>query len=77
MKSLTANQIRQQFIDFFVDKYKHTHVPSSSLVPGGDATLVVHQLWHGAVQGCLPGHGQTPLCARCKFPEVYARGRQT
>ena len=40
MKSLTANQIRQQFIDFFVDKYEHTYVPSSSLVPGGDATLL-------------------------------------
>jgi len=32
-------KIRQDFIDFFVDK-GHTFVPSSSLVPGGDQTLL-------------------------------------
>jgi alanyl-tRNA synthetase len=36
---LTGNGIRQTFIDFFVDR-GHTFVPSSSLVPGGDATLL-------------------------------------
>ncbi|MBW8011583.1 MAG: alanine--tRNA ligase [Chloroflexi bacterium] len=35
----TAAEIRQSFIDFFVKK-KHTFVPSSSLVPGGDSTLL-------------------------------------
>ena len=39
-KKLTANAIRQSFIDFFVKKYGHTFVPSASLVPGGDATLL-------------------------------------
>ncbi|MFN2121273.1 MAG: alanine--tRNA ligase-related protein, partial [Anaerolineales bacterium] len=39
MKSLTGAQIRQSFIDFFVE-HGHTAVPSSSLVPGGDATLL-------------------------------------
>ena len=38
-KKLTGNEIRQTFIDFFVE-HKHTAVPSSSLVPGGDATLL-------------------------------------
>ncbi len=33
-------QIRQDFIDFFVKKAGHTFVPSASLVPGGDATLL-------------------------------------
>jgi alanyl-tRNA synthetase len=37
---LTGNSIRQQFIDFFVEKADHTFVRSSSLVPGGDATLL-------------------------------------
>ncbi|MFZ5905056.1 MAG: alanine--tRNA ligase [Chloroflexota bacterium] len=38
-KKLTGNQIRQTFIDFFVE-HGHTLVPSMSLVPGGDATLL-------------------------------------
>ena len=36
----SGNEIRQQFIDFFVEKKGHTFVASSSLVPGGDATLL-------------------------------------
>lgn len=35
----TGAQIRQDFIDFFVE-HQHTFVPSSSLVPGGDSTLL-------------------------------------
>lgn len=35
----TGNQIRQSYIDFFKDK-GHKFVRSSSLVPGGDATLL-------------------------------------
>ena len=38
-KKLTGNQIRQDFIDFFVE-HGHTAVPSMSLVPGGDNTLL-------------------------------------
>jgi alanyl-tRNA synthetase len=36
---MTANEIRKAFIDFFVSK-GHTHVPSSSLVPANDPTLL-------------------------------------
>ncbi|RME90091.1 MAG: alanine--tRNA ligase, partial [Anaerolineae bacterium] len=39
-KKLTGAEIRQSFIDFFVNEAGHTFVPSSSLVPGGDATLL-------------------------------------
>ncbi len=39
-KKFTGSQIRQTFIDFFVKEAGHTFVPSSSLVPGGDATLL-------------------------------------
>jgi alanyl-tRNA synthetase len=35
----SANQIRQEFIDFFVQKHGHTFVPSSSVVPLDDPTL--------------------------------------
>lgn len=38
-KKLSGNEIRQTFIDFFVER-GHTFVPSMSLVPGGDATLL-------------------------------------
>jgi alanyl-tRNA synthetase len=40
VKKPSGNEIRQQFIDFFVNTKGHTFVPSSSLVPGGDATLL-------------------------------------
>lgn len=35
----TGAQIRQDFVDFFLER-GHTFVPSSSLVPGGDSTLL-------------------------------------
>jgi alanyl-tRNA synthetase len=35
----TGAQVRRTFIDFFVE-HNHTFVPSASLVPGGDATLL-------------------------------------
>jgi len=38
-KKPSGNEIRQTFIDFFVE-HGHTAVPSMSLVPGGDATLL-------------------------------------
>jgi len=38
-KFMTGAQIRQSFIDFFIAR-GHTFVPSSSLVPGGDQTLL-------------------------------------
>ncbi len=39
MKTMTLNEVRQAFIDFFVSK-NHTHVPSSSLIPHNDPTLL-------------------------------------
>ena len=38
-KNMTGNEIRQSFIDYFISK-GHKFVRSSSLVPGGDATLL-------------------------------------
>jgi len=39
MKKPTGAEIRQTFIDFFVER-GHTAVPSMSVVPGGDSTLL-------------------------------------
>jgi alanyl-tRNA synthetase len=36
---MTSNEIRQRFLDFFASK-GHTIVPSSSLIPGNDPTLL-------------------------------------
>jgi alanyl-tRNA synthetase len=38
-QKFTGAQIRQTFIDFFIE-HNHTFVPSASLVPGGDSTLL-------------------------------------
>ncbi len=36
----TSHEIRQQFLDFFVEKHGHTFAPSSPVVPHGDPTLL-------------------------------------
>ncbi|HWP41121.1 MAG TPA: alanine--tRNA ligase, partial [Tepidisphaeraceae bacterium] len=37
---MTSNEIRRQFIDFFVSRHGHTFVPSSPVVPQDDPTLL-------------------------------------
>lgn len=39
MKFMTSAEVRQAFLDYFVEQ-KHQHVMSSSLVPGNDPTLL-------------------------------------
>lgn len=38
--NLTSKEIRQQFLDFFIEKYEHKYVHSSPVIPHDDPTLL-------------------------------------
>jgi alanyl-tRNA synthetase len=70
----SANEIRQQFIDFFVKKHGHTAVPSSSVVPLDDPTLLFTNAGMNQFKDVFLGTGTRPYKRAVDSQKVIRAG---
>src|SRR5438477_12448900 len=71
---LTANEVRQQFLDFFVRKHGHTAVPSSSVVPHDDPTLLFTNAGMNQFKDVFLGTGTRPYRRAVDTQKVIRAG---
>ena len=69
MKSL---EIRQKFFDYFI-KNGHTKVPSSSLIPAQDPTLLFANAGMNQFKDVFLGKENEVISVRFRFKNVFAR----
>ncbi len=72
---MTANEIRQSFLDYFANR-GHRIVSSSSLVPADDPTLLFTNAGMNQFKDVFLGKERRDYTARDDVAEVHARQRQ-
>ncbi len=63
MKYMTGNELREAYIKFFADKKGHLHLPSASLIPKDDPTLLMIGAGMAPFKAYFTGK-VTPPCRR-------------
>ena len=70
-KTMESKLIRQKFIDYFVSK-GHTHVPSSSLIPANDPTILFANAGMNQFKDVFLGKRKTPYTRPLLYKNAHA-----